>query len=45
MIENNYKLFVHPLEELMAKIVDENCIRFFFNKTDGELTNLLEKQY
>ena len=28
MIGKTYKLFSHPLEDLMACIIDENCVRY-----------------
>ena len=43
MLGKTYKLFTHPLEELMANVIDKNCIRFFFNKTENELSELIEK--
>jgi hypothetical protein len=42
MLGKTFKLFSHPIEELMISVINPNCIRFFFNKKDDDLAKLLE---
>jgi len=42
MIGKTYKLFTQPIEELLVSVIDNNCIRFFCNKREGEIAKLIE---
>tara|TARA_B100000809_G_C15140488_1_gene533001 strand:- start:7473 stop:7976 length:504 start_codon:yes stop_codon:yes gene_type:complete len=42
MIGKTFKLFAHPIEELMVSVIDKGCIRFFFNKKEDDIAKLLE---
>tara|TARA_B110000091_G_scaffold143368_1_gene153090 strand:+ start:148 stop:651 length:504 start_codon:yes stop_codon:yes gene_type:complete len=42
IIGKTFKLFTHPIEELMVSVINKDCIRFFFNKKEDDIAKLLE---